>query len=116
MVKFHPCSPAMNMMIPISWTIIRPDATLNLSPWTDAPAFRSFHPCEMRDFVSGRAPEKPESEMSSVTEQVKQQFGAVAEAYVNSSFHSSGPDLALMVDSAGFSGAESVLDLGCGPG
>jgi len=106
----------MNMMIPISWTIIRPDATLNLSPWTDAPAFRSFHPCEMRDFVSGRAPEKPESEMSSVTEQVKQQFGAVAEAYVNSSFHSSGPDLALMVDSAGFSGAESVLDLGCGPG
>ncbi|MEO8539728.1 MAG: methyltransferase domain-containing protein [bacterium] len=54
--------------------------------------------------------------MSSVTEQVKQQFGAVAEAYVNSSFHASGPDLALLVESAGFSGNECVIDLGCGPG
>ena len=54
--------------------------------------------------------------MSSVTEQVKQQFGAVAEAYVNSSFHSSGPDLALLVESAGLTGGEQVLDLGCGPG
>jgi ubiquinone/menaquinone biosynthesis C-methylase UbiE len=70
----------------------------------------------MRDFVTGRAPEKPECEMSSVTEQVKQQFGAVAEAYVNSSFHASGQDLGLLVDSAGFSGNETVIDLGCGPG
>lgn len=54
--------------------------------------------------------------MSSVTEQVKQQFGAVAEAYVNSSFHANGPDLALLVESAGFSGNECVIDLGCGPG
>ncbi len=54
--------------------------------------------------------------MSSVTEQVKQQFGAVAEAYVNSSFHASGADLALLVESAGFIGSETVLDLGCGPG
>lgn len=54
--------------------------------------------------------------MSSVTDQVKQQFGAVAEAYVNSSFHASGPDLALLVDSCCFSGAETVIDLGCGPG
>lgn len=54
--------------------------------------------------------------MSSVTEQVKQQFGAVAEAYVNSSFHANGPDLALLVESAGFTGSETVLDLGCGPG
>jgi ubiquinone/menaquinone biosynthesis C-methylase UbiE len=54
--------------------------------------------------------------MSSVTEQVKQQFGAVAEAYVNSSFHASGPDLALLVESAGFSGNECVIDLGCGAG
>lgn len=54
--------------------------------------------------------------MSSVTEQVKQQFGAVAEAYVNSSFHASGPDLALLVEAAGFRGSETVIDLGCGPG
>lgn len=54
--------------------------------------------------------------MSSVTDQVKQQFGAVAEAYVNSSFHSSGPDLALLVESAGLTGTETVIDLGCGPG
>jgi ubiquinone/menaquinone biosynthesis C-methylase UbiE len=54
--------------------------------------------------------------MSSVTEQVKQQFGAVAEAYVNSSFHASGPDLALLVESAGFTGNECVIDLGCGAG
>ncbi|MGE3073090.1 MAG: class I SAM-dependent methyltransferase [Dehalococcoidia bacterium] len=54
--------------------------------------------------------------MSSATEQVKQQFGAVAEAYVNSSFHSSGPDLALLVDSCNFTGNELVIDLGCGPG
>lgn len=54
--------------------------------------------------------------MSSVTEQVKQQFGAVAEAYVNSSFHASGPDLARLVESAGLTGSETVLDLGCGPG
>ena len=54
--------------------------------------------------------------MSSVTEQVKQQFGAVAEAYVNSSFHASGPDLALLVESAGFTGNECVIYLGCGAG
>ena len=54
--------------------------------------------------------------MSSVTDQVKQQFGAVAEAYVNSSFHANGPDLALLVESAGFTGHETVIDLGCGPG
>jgi ubiquinone/menaquinone biosynthesis C-methylase UbiE len=70
----------------------------------------------MRDFVTGRSPDKPEAEMSSVTEQVKQQFGAVAEAYVNSSFHASGPDLALLVQSAGLTGRECVIDLGCGPG
>jgi ubiquinone/menaquinone biosynthesis C-methylase UbiE len=70
----------------------------------------------MRDFVSGRAPDKSEEAMSSVTEQVKQQFGAVAEAYVNSSFHASGPDLALLVESANLHGSETVLDLGSGAG
>lgn len=70
----------------------------------------------MRGLVTGCAPQKPENELSSVTEQVKQQFGAVAEAYVNSSFHASGPDLALLVESCDFKGTELVLDLGCGPG
>jgi len=70
----------------------------------------------MRDFVTGRTPGKPEGFMSGVTNQVRQQFGAVAEAYVNSSFHANGPDLALLVESAGFTGSETVLDLGCGPG
>lgn len=54
--------------------------------------------------------------MSSVTERVKQQFGPTAEAYINSSFHASGPDLALLVSSCGFEGTELVVDLGCGPG
>ncbi|HNM78625.1 MAG TPA: methyltransferase domain-containing protein [Tepidiformaceae bacterium] len=54
--------------------------------------------------------------MGSVTDQVKQQFGAVAEAYVNSSFHANGPDLALLVETAHFTGSECVIDLGCGPG
>lgn len=54
--------------------------------------------------------------MSSVTEQVKQQFGAVAEAYVNSAFHASGPDLALLVETCNFTGEELVIDMGCGPG
>jgi len=67
--------------------------------------------------VTGRAPEKPECcDVSSVTEQVKQQFGAVAEAYANSSFHASGPDLGLLVEAAGFRGNETVIDLGCGAG
>ena len=70
----------------------------------------------MKDFVIGRAPGKPENDMTGVTEQVKQQFGAVAEAYVNSSFHASGPDLALLVAACDFKGTETVLDLGCGPG
>ena len=45
--------------------------------------------------------------MSGVTEQVKQQSARLPRRYVNSSFHASGLTLPLMVDSAGFSGAES---------
>ena len=44
------------------------------------------------------------------------QWGPVAEAYVLSSFHAAGPDLARLVAEAGFSGHEQVLDLGCGAG
>src|SRR3954463_1020467 len=53
--------------------------------------------------------------MPNSQDQVKQ-WGPVAEAYVHSSFHASGPDLARLVAEAGFSGKERVLDLGCGAG
>ena len=87
-----------------------------LRPWTDAAPLAAAEYEWMRDFVSGRSPGKPEALMGSVTDQVKQQFGAVAEAYVNSSFHANGPDLALLVETAHFTGSECVIDLGCGPG
>ncbi len=50
------------------------------------------------------------------TESVRQQFGAVAAAYANSSVHASGPDLAALVEEATLSGKERVLDMGCGAG
>ncbi len=54
--------------------------------------------------------------MSRVTDQVKRQFGPVAEAYAKSSFHAHGPDLIRLVAEAGFDGHEFVVDLGCGAG
>ncbi len=51
-----------------------------------------------------------------VNESVREQFGAVAAAYASSSYHSSGPDLAALVEAAGLSGVESVLDMGAGAG
>jgi ubiquinone/menaquinone biosynthesis C-methylase UbiE len=53
--------------------------------------------------------------MTNSQDQVRQ-WGAVAEAYVHSSFHASGPDLKRLVAEAAFSGRERVLDLGCGAG
>ena len=53
--------------------------------------------------------------MTSSQDQVRQ-WGAVAEAYVQSSFHAGGPDLARLVAEAGLTGHERVLDLGCGAG
>src|SRR6187549_3022256 len=53
--------------------------------------------------------------MTNSQDQVRQ-WGAVAEAYVHSSFHASGPDLARLVSEAAFTGRERVLDLGCGAG
>ena len=47
---------------------------------------------------------------------VREQFGAVAEAYARSSYHSSGPDLAALVAAAQPTGAEQVLDMGSGAG
>ena len=53
--------------------------------------------------------------MTSSQDQVRQ-WGAVAEAYMHSSFHAGGPDLARLVSEAGLSGHERVLDVGCGAG
>jgi ubiquinone/menaquinone biosynthesis C-methylase UbiE len=50
------------------------------------------------------------------SELVRSQFGAVADAYVTSSYHASGADLAALVRAAGLTGTEDVLDLGCGAG
>ena len=47
---------------------------------------------------------------------VREQFGAVAEAYARSSYHSSGPDLAALVAAAAPTGTEAVLDMGSGAG
>ncbi len=47
---------------------------------------------------------------------VRRQFGAVAAAYAVSPVHASGPDLARLVQAAELTGAERVLDMGCGAG
>lgn len=47
---------------------------------------------------------------------VQTQFGAVASAYVTSSVHASGPDLAAMVETAALTGVEHALDVGSGAG
>lgn len=51
-----------------------------------------------------------------VTDTVRQQFGPVANAYATFSFHAAGPDLQVIVDAAGLTGGERVVDLGCGAG
>jgi ubiquinone/menaquinone biosynthesis C-methylase UbiE len=50
------------------------------------------------------------------TDLVRSQFGAVADAYVTSTYHATGPDLAALVQAAGLRGTEQVLDLGSGAG
>lgn len=47
---------------------------------------------------------------------VQQRFGAVAEAYVTSTVHAQGPDLAWIVEEAALTGQELVLDVGTGTG
>jgi len=54
--------------------------------------------------------------MSSVTQQVQKQFGPAAQAYATFSFHANGPDLPLIVEAAGLTGSEIVVDLGSGAG
>ena len=53
---------------------------------------------------------------SSVNTTVQEQFGAVASAYVTSSVHAAGPDLAALVATAALTGVEEVLDIGSGAG
>ena len=47
---------------------------------------------------------------------IREVFGAAAEGYAASTIHSGGPDLAAMIEAAELTGAERVLDLGCGTG
>ena len=53
---------------------------------------------------------------TSSTQSVRDQFGAVAAAYAVSAVHAKGPDLAALIEAAGFTGGECVLDMGCGAG
>src|ERR1043166_8537120 len=50
------------------------------------------------------------------TDLARAQFGAVAETYVTSAYHASGPDLQALVKAARPLATENVLDLGCGAG
>lgn len=54
--------------------------------------------------------------MSGVKETVAQTFGSAAEAYRTSEVHARGADLPRMVELAGLSGREVLLDAGCGAG
>ncbi len=54
--------------------------------------------------------------MTDVKDAVRQQFGAVAENYRNSTVHAQGEDLAQMVATARLTGTERVLDAGSGAG
>lgn len=47
---------------------------------------------------------------------VREQFGQAAAAYATFSYHASGPDLPVIIEAAGLTGAETVLDLGTGAG
>jgi SAM-dependent methyltransferase len=48
--------------------------------------------------------------------EIQRRFGAAAARDAQSDYHGAGPDLAAMLDAAGLSGAERVLDVGCGAG
>lgn len=50
------------------------------------------------------------------TDSSRRQFGAVAAAYANAPVHAAGPDLPAFVAAAALTGAEEVLDVGCGAG
>lgn len=54
--------------------------------------------------------------MTNPTGQVRKQFGPAAQAYATFSYHANGPDLAMIVDAADFSGDELVVDMGSGAG
>ena len=54
--------------------------------------------------------------MNCHTGKVEKQFGTVAEAYLSSTVHSQGADLAAISDKARATSGARVLDLGCGAG
>ncbi len=47
---------------------------------------------------------------------VQRRFGRVAESYTTSPVHASGPELSAMLEAVSLTGAEEVLDAGCGTG
>lgn len=47
---------------------------------------------------------------------VQDQFGPAARAYATFSYHAAGPDLPIIVEAAGLTGSETVLDIGTGAG
>jgi ubiquinone/menaquinone biosynthesis C-methylase UbiE len=51
-----------------------------------------------------------------IKESVQNQFGPVAANYASSAVHAGGPDLAAMLGAVALTGAERLLDAGCGPG
>ena len=59
---------------------------------------------------------QPASSSFPPTDTVRRQFGAVAGAYASSTYHASGPDIAKLVEGAGLTGKERVIDIGCGAG
>jgi ubiquinone/menaquinone biosynthesis C-methylase UbiE len=50
------------------------------------------------------------------SEAIRRQFGATAERYRASAYHSSAPDLDALVEAAALTGTEEVLDIGTGTG
>ncbi|MCB0047329.1 MAG: class I SAM-dependent methyltransferase [Caldilineaceae bacterium] len=56
------------------------------------------------------------SNHSTIKESVNRQFSRVAANYATSAVHAGGEDLARLVELAGLTGTEQVLDAGCGAG
>jgi len=54
--------------------------------------------------------------MTNPADQVRKQFGPAAQAYATFSYHANGPDLAMIVEAAAFTGNETVIDMGSGAG
>ena len=65
--------------------------------------------------IAAAAGERPDANMDR-RQSIQRQFGATAERYRTSSYHSSAPDLTALCVAAQLQGSEHVLDLGTGTG